>query len=361
VLIGAYGDNTGATQTGAAYLFSTNGTLITTFTNPTPAAFDLFGNSVAALGSDRVVIGAYEDDTGGSDAGAAYLFSTNGTLLTTFTNPTPALVDYFGWSVAAVGSDRVVIGAYLDDTGAPDAGAAYLFSTNGTLLTTFTNPAPAVGDWFGNSVAALGNDRLIISASQADTGAGDAGAVYLFSANGTLLTTFTNPTPKGGELFGKSVAAIGSDRVLVGAYQDNTGATHAGAAYLFSTNGTLLTIFTNPSPAVNDDFGNWVAAFGSDRVVIGAFQDDTGATNAGAAYLFSAPYPPPALKIVRNPSTVSASWVTPETGLVLQQAGLLGTTPDWKDVTESASINGQTNLVQQPLVSTNRFYRLRRP
>ena len=101
---------------------------------------------MAAVGTDRVLIGAYGDDTGATDAGAAYLFSTNGALLTTFTNPTPAACDCFGYSVAAVGTDRVLIGAYRDDTGATDAGAAYLFSTNGTLLTTFTNPTPAASD-----------------------------------------------------------------------------------------------------------------------------------------------------------------------------------------------------------------------
>src|SRR5437867_3147251 len=59
--------------------------------------------------------------------------------LLTFTNPTPAVDDRFGYSVAAVGTDRVLIGAPLDDTGATNAGAAYLFSTNGALLATFTN------------------------------------------------------------------------------------------------------------------------------------------------------------------------------------------------------------------------------
>jgi hypothetical protein len=40
------------------------------------------------------------------------------------TNPTPAAGDNFGYSVAAVGTDRVLIGAWGDDTGANDAGAA---------------------------------------------------------------------------------------------------------------------------------------------------------------------------------------------------------------------------------------------
>ena len=181
-----------------------------------------------------MLIGAHQDDTGAADAGAAYLFSTNGLLLTTFTNPTPASADYFGLSLAAVGSDRVLIGAYQDDTGAPDAGAAYLFSTNGLLLTTFTNPTPASGDYFGFSLAAVGSDRVLIGAYQDDTGAVGAGAAYLFSTDGTLLITFTNPTPATGDYFGYSVAAVGSDRVLVGAGYDDTGATDAGAAYLFS-------------------------------------------------------------------------------------------------------------------------------
>lgn len=32
-----------------------------------------------------------------------------------------------------------------------------------------------------------------------------------------LLTTFTNPTPANAEQFGQSVAAMGGDRVLIGA------------------------------------------------------------------------------------------------------------------------------------------------
>jgi hypothetical protein len=90
---------------------------------------------------------------GARDAGTAYLFSTNGTLLTTFTNPAPTAFDHFGHAVAAVGSDRVFVGAPDADQGATDAGVGYLFNTNGTLPTTFTNPTPAVGDAFGARVA----------------------------------------------------------------------------------------------------------------------------------------------------------------------------------------------------------------
>jgi len=287
VLIGACRDDTGATDAGAAYLFAVNGTLLATFTNPTPATADNFGRSVAAVGTDRVLIGADRDDRGATDAGVAYLFSTNGALLTTFTNPTPAIYDYFGYPVAAVGSDRVLIVALYDDTGAANAGAAYLFSTNGTLLTTFTNPALATPDYFGCSVVALGSDRVLIGAHNNDTGAPDAGIAYLFSANGTLLTTFTNPTPSAEDQFGRLVAVLGNDRVLIGAPGDDTGAEGAGIVYLFSTNGTLLTTLTNPILAGSQGFGSSVAALGAGRLLIGAENDDTGAPDAGAAYLFT--------------------------------------------------------------------------
>jgi len=273
LLIGAPYDDTGARTAGVAYLLSASGALLTTFTNPTPAG-DQFGSSVAAMGTDRVLIGALYDDTGAMNAGAAYLFSTNGALLATFTNPTPGDRDSFGSSVAGVGTDRVLIGAPHDDTGARNAGAAYLFSTSGALLTTFTNPTVAAEDSFGSSVVGVGTDRVLIGALYNDTGGDNAGAAYLFSASGALLTTFTNPTPADSTCFGRSVATVGADRVLIGAFYYRPG----GGAHLFSTNGALLASFTNPTPAYDNGFGSRVAAVGTDRVLIGAFYE---------AYLFS--------------------------------------------------------------------------
>lgn len=117
-------------------------------------------------------------------------------LLTTIANPTPALRDRFGRSLAAVSSDQVVIAAKLDDTAALNAAAAYLFATNGAHLLTFTNPAPTLDDEFGCSVAVLGHDRVLIGAWKDERGAmTDFGLAYLFSTNGALLTIFTNPVP----------------------------------------------------------------------------------------------------------------------------------------------------------------------
>jgi len=106
------------------------GSFVLTITNPVPAEL-LFGLAVTAVGSDRIAVGA---------SGEAYLFNINGGLLTAFTNPISPGLGGFGGSVAAVGSDRVLIGAQSQVVGGVGAGAAFLFTSNGTLLATPPTP-----------------------------------------------------------------------------------------------------------------------------------------------------------------------------------------------------------------------------
>jgi hypothetical protein len=330
--------------------------LLTTFTNPNPAFQELFGSSVAAVGSDTVLIGAYFDDLSVEDAGAAYLFSTNGTLLTTFPNPTPAVGDFFGSSLTAVGKDLVLIGAYGEHTGGLYSGAAYLFSTNGTLLTTITNPTPTSSsfDHFGESVAALGSDRVLVGAYANSAGALNAGAAFLFDTNGTLLSTFNNPTPAYQDFFGSTVTAVGGDMVLIGSPQDSMGPPRTGLAYLFSTNGTVLTTITNPTPADFDYFGGSVAALGSDRVLIGAHFDSSGGLYGGAAYLIA--LTPPTLTIASAAAGhTTISWMPNTPGFVLQETELLSPA-DWTN-----SLSGPENPTVAPVAPPGRYFRLIKP
>jgi hypothetical protein len=210
--VAASGNNilVGEIITGAAYLFDgTTGSLLQTFLKPTPA-FNQFGSSVAISGN-KVLVGASDDNTGATAAGAAYLFDgTTGSLLQTFLNPTPANFDLFGYSVAISGNN-VLIGTPNDSAGANDAGSAYLFdATSGSLLETFLNPTPAVGENFGESVAISNNNVLVGEPN------GGNGTAYLFDATtGSLLETFLDPTPLSGGSFGFSVA-ISNDNALIG-------------------------------------------------------------------------------------------------------------------------------------------------
>ena len=63
-----------------------------------------FGSSVAISGN-TIVVGAFSDDTGASDSGSAYVFNAiTGALVSTLANPTFANSDFFGYSVAISGS-----------------------------------------------------------------------------------------------------------------------------------------------------------------------------------------------------------------------------------------------------------------
>src|SRR5262245_1277370 len=424
VLIGAISDDNMATNAGIAYLFHTNGTLLTTFTNPSPAYVppvdpeeelgDWFGYAIAPLGNDRVLVGApfnegefccaysgtvYVFNTNGTlvttihnpnygnnefgtsvatlghdriiisapragpdpefPYGEVYLMDTNGALLATFYNPNEQILDEFGFSTAAFGTDRVLVGSR-----SRSLGLACLFNTNGTLLMTFTNPAPANGDYFGHSVAALRTDPLAIGAPLAARGATHAGAVYIFNTNGTLLTTITNPTPAAGDSFGARLAVLDGDRVVISSIYDDEGATDSGAAYVYSISGALLNIITNPTPAAADAFGFLAAAFGSGGVIIGAPFDDTGATNTGAAYLFSIPAPPapPSVAIQRTTTnTVVVSWPSTATGFVLQQNTNGLNSVNWSNVTAGVQTVGTNKTLIINPIGGSRFYRLFKP
>ena len=58
----------------------------------------------------------------------------------------------------AVSGNSAVVGAYLDSTGATNAGSAYVFNaTTGALITTLHNPNLGSSDYFGYTVAISGN------------------------------------------------------------------------------------------------------------------------------------------------------------------------------------------------------------
>src|SRR5882672_2092451 len=215
IAVGAPHVDSGAPHAGAVYVFDAqSGALLLTIPNPTPAFDDLFGYSVAALG-DAILVGAPYDGTGAPGAGAVYLFDAQtGALLQTFTNPTPADYDLFGQTVAGVNGE-VLVGAPFDDTAAGNAGAAYLFdAASGALLRTFTSPRARAGDFFGSSVAGVGGN-VLVGAPFDGTAASNAGAAYLLdAASGALVRTFLDPEPAADERFGSVVAALGGD-VLV--------------------------------------------------------------------------------------------------------------------------------------------------
>ena len=286
LLVGMAWDDTNGVDAGQAHLFDAEtGALLMTFEDPTPAAGDGFGSSVALEGG-FVLIAAHGDDTSGTDVGQAHLFDIEtGALLMTFEDPTPTNADRFGRPLALDGS-LALVGAAGDDTNGNDVGQAYLFDVaTGALLHTLDEPTPTHLSRFGTSVA-IGGGRVLIGADLDDTDGDNVGQAHLFDAGtGELLLNLADPTPTRNGSFGISVALAGR-HALVGARWDSTNANNAGQAYLFdAATGELLITFDEPSPTPDHEFGASVALDG-DRALISALWNDTGAANVGRVYLF---------------------------------------------------------------------------
>src|SRR5210317_1801977 len=275
IVIGAYQDDDNGTNSGSAYIFDLDGTQLAKITASDGAADDNFGDSVA-IGSDRIVVGAYNDDDNGSNSGSAYIFDLDGTQLAKITASDGAGGDNFGSSVA-VGSGRIVVGAKGDDD---FKGSAYIFDLDGTQLAKITASDGASSDYFGSSVA-VGNGRIVVGAYQDDDNGSNSGSAYIFDLDGTQLAKITASDGAGGDNFGSSVA-VGSGRIVVGAKGDDD---FKGSAYIFDLDGTQLAKITASDGASSDYFGSSVAV-GNGRIVVGAYQDDDNGSNSGSAYIF---------------------------------------------------------------------------
>jgi hypothetical protein len=274
----------------------------TPISNPTRAVDDHFGRSVAAVGGD-IVVGARFDDTKAVDAGAAYVFS--GATVQSLFSPTPAIADQLGWSVATAGALRAVGSPHVTTNGLGHAGAVYVFGTGGAPR-TLTAPTPVAGDYFGWSLAGDGGS-ILVGAPSVDSGTtADAGAAYLFdAATGALRRTFTAPTPFAYAQLGYAVAISGT-RVVVGAPYDGTGTTIPGRAYVFdATSGALVRTLESGRNRTGEAFGQAVAIDGT-RVLVGAPYDGTVASNAGAVYVFDLTSDGAPLRLV-SPRDVTAN------------------------------------------------------
>ncbi len=262
-----------------------DGKLLQTFLNPTPVGGDKFGQSVTGV-DNKIVVSAVNDGTGAPGAGAAYLFdSTTGELLHTFLNPTPNAEDYFGQSTVVMGN-RVLISDHAEDSPTSDAGAVHMFDlSSGKLLQTFSNSAGAAGEVFmGVSLAATEKHVL---AGVFHNPEGNGVGRWFDASSGKLLHTFAMPDKSHGRWDCWS-AAIAGGNALLGNIVDGRSAPEGGAAYLFdSGTGELLHVFLNPTPDANDHFGYAVAGL-EDRVIVGAMGDDTSGIDAGIVHMFDA-------------------------------------------------------------------------
>lgn len=300
IVVGVPGDDPGASNAGSVYVYDFSEGPVTSpvlaLLNPAPQTGDGFGTSVAISG-DLVAVGSPLDDLGAADSGCVHIFNMSAgnpsVPLFTIPNPSPAADDRFGCSIAISGS-KLLVGAMKDDTSGTNSGIAYVFDLGGGSPTlpwqTLSNPGPAAEDGFGNAVAISGN-RAVVAAATDDTGATDSGSVYVYDLAGATpnlpSVTIPNPNPSSDDRFGQSVA-VSDARVVVGAHLDNS-PTDSGRAYTFNMSLATPTVpsatLAKGTPTNSDQFGFSIGVSGS-IVVVGVPLDNRTATDKGAAYVF---------------------------------------------------------------------------
>ncbi len=301
IVVGAPDEDTRAIDAGSVYVFrrvnDTNITQIDHLTADNAGANDHFGHSVAISG-DYIIVGAHYEDTGGSNAGSAYLFrrygDSNISQIAQLTADSPSDNDWFGYSVAIDG-DRMVVGAHRADTNGTDSGSAYVFvrhtDTNVTQTAHLTAADADTGDFFGYSVAISG-DYIVVGAHLKDAGAGDSGSAYVFKcySDSTIAQIARLTANSAGALdyFGYAVG-ISGNYIVVGAPREDTGGNDAGSIYLFERNSDANISQRNRLQGDNTGEGDWMGravAISGDYFVGGAYANDLSANNSGCAYLF---------------------------------------------------------------------------
>lgn len=265
------------------------------------AGGDEFGNSVAiSPDGGTIVVSAPAHSSG---AGAAYLFEEPAggwVSAQQSTEMTGAAAANFGRSIGVSDAgDTVVVGAPGVSSG---TGAAYVYEKGGgwgataTAAATLRASDAASGARFGSGVAISDNGGTIaVGATFANkVGAGDSGAVYVFSSSGgwsgtptqtAELTPSAGVAPTTGSL-GESVALAGDGATVV-----------AGAPQSGSSSDGAVFIFTEPasggwksatqaaeldSTTTEQGFGQSVA-ISDDGGVIVAGMSDSADTHGGVA------------------------------------------------------------------------------
>jgi len=303
--VGAWQEDTGAAGAGAAYIFVRSGSTWTQQAKIQASDVqtnDYLGISVS-ISSDgnAAIVGSYWEDTGGTDSGAAYIFVRSGS---TWTQQAKILgsdtsgVDWFGKSVSISGDgNTAIVGSPQEDTGAADAGAAYIFVRSGSTWAEQAKIQASdlqLSAEFGISVSISSDgNAAIVGAYKQNTGSTDDGAAYVFVRSGTSWTQQAKiqaTDKEADDYFGISVS-ISSDgnTVVVGSPQEDTGGGNAGAAYIFTSSGSTWAQQAKiqaSDKGAGDQFGYSVSiSSDANSAIVGALYKNG---NAGAAYIFVA-------------------------------------------------------------------------
>lgn len=280
LLIGAPNDTGISANTGAAYLYSSDGGYMNVKFSASDGKSGVdFGHSVA-ISSDVVVIGARLDDPGGIISGSAYLFNHDGTLIQKLVPSDGFIAQFFGWSVAVKGN-LIAVGAPVRNVGANGQGSVYLYNKQGTFIRKILPSTLENATFFGESVV-IRDDMIIVGAPRDSLPNGiGSGAVYIFDLDGNQIRKISASDGNSSHSFGRGLSA-GNNRIVVGAPGKTL---NDGGVYIFDYEGNELSIIEPPYRNSNTAQFGVSVGIGSGRIVVGT-SVTFGQQTSGTAHLY---------------------------------------------------------------------------
>lgn len=278
-----------ASQTKNVYIYQKVGTTWQLMqTIHSPAEVENWGNEVDISG-DFAIIGGYQEP---------YVYKYNGSTWEFMQVLLPDDFAYTGIVGISIDGNRISLGSGGDNTLGFGAGAAYIFTYNGTSWQQTQKLYQSGGttyDWFGNETAISG-DRVAVGALNSRTVNNGPytfhGAVTVFKFNGTswveeqVLAPPANIDDNDYTTFGNDIEFSGNT-IVAGSIHCCSGdldRIDSGAAYVYRFNGSTwqLSNFLLPNNGGQwaGSFGSAVSTDGSKVIVGGPYQND------GAAYIY---------------------------------------------------------------------------
>ncbi len=262
-------------------------------------AGDRFGDAIALEGAD-LLVGAPKSNAG---AGSAHLYGRDvggggawGSRAE-FVAADPSAALSFGESVALGDGVAVVSGTGTDGAG---FGLTAIFERDVGGDEAWGRVQELAGGASGDDVfvvaaVAVSGDLIVRGDAREDSGGrAEAGRVQAYRREATtwdLVATADAIDPLTGMNFGFALAAE-ADRLAVGCPLDDEGGGASGSVFLYAREEggldgwELVERILSPSPEVGAEFGFAVALDGGHLLVGAPFDDQVGAINGGAAWLF---------------------------------------------------------------------------
>lgn len=276
------------------YLYNHDGTGETILVGPETDTNIYFGYSIDVV-QNKLIVGAYGEDTGTTNSGSIYIYDLSAANIANsvikISNPDTRLNGYFGKNVAG-GCGRFVVAADGNPNGnenSPNAkGVAYVYDLHGNLIKKINTPTNESFSGFGSygSTTAIGSGRILLGAPFQDRGNvySNPGEVWMYDLDGNYIKTLESSQWSTSGYFGQAVS-VNEGIIAVGETNGNANEANDGAVHVFDLDGNLLEILP-AATGDNEDYG-YDIAIGNGKIVVGDPYYDGAQTNQGAAYIYT--------------------------------------------------------------------------